>query len=110
VGRILARFPDYLAEEHRVPDALAELAELTEVPSTNIIKLPNISASLNQLRAAITELQSKGYKVPDFPDEPQTEDEGEIKVRYTKVLGSAVSPVLRAGNWAPARRCCQSSR
>jgi isocitrate dehydrogenase len=95
---ILASFPDYLAEEQLAPDALAELAELTQLPTTNIIKLPNISASLNQLKAAITELQSKGFAVPDYPGEPATEDEKEIKARYAKVLGSAVNPVLREGN------------
>jgi isocitrate dehydrogenase len=98
VKRILASFPDYLDEAQRAPDALAELTELTQLPTTNIIKLPNISASLNQLKAAITELQSKGFTVPDYPDEPETEDEKDIKARYAKVLGSAVNPVLREGN------------
>ena len=97
-ARILASFPEYLAEEQRVPDSLAELAGLTQLPTTNIIKLPNISASVNQLRTAISELQSKGLKVPDYREEPQTEDEWEIKARYAKVLGSAVNPVLREGN------------
>jgi isocitrate dehydrogenase len=98
VGRILASFPEYLADEQRVPDALAKLAELTQLPTANIIKLPNISATQSQLKAAIAELHSKGFKVPDFPDEPQSEQEQEIKGRYAKVLGSAVNPVLREGN------------
>ncbi|BDX06162.1 NADP-dependent isocitrate dehydrogenase [Planctobacterium marinum] len=97
-GRILANFPDYLTEEQRVPDALAELGDLTQEPDTNIIKLPNISASIPQLRAAIKELNEKGYAVPEFPEEPKDEKEADIKARYSKVLGSAVNPVLREGN------------
>lgn len=97
-GRILATFPDYLKEDQRVPDDLAELGELTQHPEANIIKLPNISASIPQLKAAITELQQKAFAIPDYPDEPQTEDEKAIKERYSKVLGSAVNPVLREGN------------
>ena len=97
-GRILANFPDYLSDQQKAPDVLAELGEMTQVPDTNIIKLPNISASVPQLKAAITELQSKGYNVPDYPDDPETESEREINQRYSKVLGSAVNPVLREGN------------
>lgn len=97
-GRILANFPDYLTEEQRVPDALAELGDLTQAPDTNIIKLPNISASIPQLRAAIKELNAKGYAVPEFPEDPKDDKEADIKARYSKVLGSAVNPVLREGN------------
>ncbi len=97
-GRIIANFPENLAENQRIPDGLAELGELTLKPEANIIKLPNISASVPQLKAAIKELQSQGYQVPDYPEEPKTEAEKEIKARYGKVLGSAVNPVLREGN------------
>ncbi|WP_131668363.1 NADP-dependent isocitrate dehydrogenase [Psychrobacter pygoscelis] len=97
-ARILAEFPDYLTEEQRVPDNLAELGRLTQDPNTNIIKLPNISASVQQLKAAIKELQSKGYAIPDFPDDPQSDEEKEIRKRYGKALGSSVNPVLREGN------------
>ncbi|NPA43645.1 MAG: NADP-dependent isocitrate dehydrogenase [Chlorobi bacterium] len=97
-GRILANFPDYLKPEQRVPDDLAELGELVWQEDTNIIKLPNISASVPQLQAAIKELQSKGYAVPDYPEEPSTPEEERLKERYAKVLGSAVNPVLRQGN------------
>ncbi|MBI4667072.1 MAG: NADP-dependent isocitrate dehydrogenase [Nitrospinae bacterium] len=97
-GRILANFPDYLAPEQRIPDYLAELGELAKRPEANIIKLPNISASIPQLKAAIKELQEKGFKVPDYPENPQNDAEKEIKARYAKVLGSAVNPVLREGN------------
>ncbi len=97
-SRILAEFPDYLTEEQRVPDNLAELGRLTKQPEANIIKLPNISASVPQLEAAIRELQSKGYKLPDYPQDPKTDDEREIRDRYAKCLGSAVNPVLREGN------------
>ncbi|WP_100657070.1 NADP-dependent isocitrate dehydrogenase [Alteromonas flava] len=97
-GRILASFPEYLEESQRITDALAELGELTQHPDTNIIKLPNISASIPQLRAAIKELQGKGYAVPNFPEDPKTDEEKKIKERYGKVLGSAVNPVLREGN------------
>jgi isocitrate dehydrogenase len=96
--RILAEFPDYLTEEQRVPDDLAELGELTQLPDTNIIKLPNISASVPQLVTAIRELQAKGYDLPDYPGEPKTDSEKAIKERYAKCLGSAVNPVLREGN------------
>jgi isocitrate dehydrogenase len=97
-ARILAEFGDYLTEEQRVPDNLAELGGLTQLPDTNIIKLPNISASVPQLLAAIKELQGKGYAVPDYPGDPKTDEEKEIKARYGKCLGSAVNPVLREGN------------
>ena len=97
-GRILANFPEYLTDEQKISDALAELGELTQDPATNIIKLPNISASIPQLRAAIKELNDKGFKVPEFPEDPQNDQEKEIKDRYSKVLGSAVNPVLREGN------------
>ncbi|HUG69722.1 MAG TPA: NADP-dependent isocitrate dehydrogenase [Pirellulaceae bacterium] len=97
-GRILSNFPEYLTASQRQSDALAELGELAKTPQANIIKLPNISASLPQLTEAIEELQAQGYKVPDFPEEPQNDAEQEIKVRYGKVLGSAVNPVLREGN------------
>ena len=97
-ARILAVFPDFLTEEQRVNDALAELGELAKKPEANIIKLPNISASIPQLRDAIEELQAKGYKLPDYPDEPKNDTEKDIKARYDKVKGSAVNPVLREGN------------
>lgn len=97
-GRILANFPEYLDEAQRVPDALSELGGLTQDANANIIKLPNISASIPQLKAAIKELQAKGYAIPDFPEEPADEKQAEIKSRYGKVLGSAVNPVLREGN------------
>ncbi|HXU93758.1 MAG TPA: NADP-dependent isocitrate dehydrogenase, partial [Gallionella sp.] len=97
-GRILANFPENLTAAQKVGDGLAELGELTLKPEANIIKLPNISASLPQLKAAIKELQSQGYNVPDYPEDPKTDAEKEIKARYGKVLGSAVNPVLREGN------------
>lgn len=97
-ARILSNFSDYLSEEQRVPDALAELGELTQVADTNIIKLPNISASIPQLKAAIAELQKNGFAIPDFPEDPQSDEEKDIVNRYSKVLGSAVNPVLREGN------------
>lgn len=97
-GRIIANFPDYLTEEQRIPDFLAQLGELSVTPEANIIKLPNISASIPQLQEAIAELQEKGYKVPSYPEDPKTDAEKEIKARYAKVLGSAVNPVLREGN------------
>ena len=97
-ARVLAEFPDYLTEEQRVPDNLAELGRLTLEPDTNIIKLPNISASVQQLQACIKELQGKGYNLPDFPDDPQSDEERELRVRYGKIIGSAVNPVLREGN------------
>lgn len=97
-ARILGEFPDYLTEEQRVPNSLSELGKKTLEPDANIIKLPNISASVAQLTAAIKELQAKGYNVPDYPDQPTNEQEKEIKARYSKCLGSAVNPVLREGN------------
>jgi isocitrate dehydrogenase len=97
-GRIIAAFPEYLEEGQRIGDALAELGELTESPSANIIKLPNVSASMPQLKAAIAELQSQGYALPDYPDDPKTDEEREVQARYDKVKGSAVNPVLRQGN------------
>ena len=97
-GRIIAQFPDRLTEEQRQPDALAELGELAQTPEANIIKLPNISASVPQLKAAIAELQSQGYDLPDYPDSPQTDEDRDVRARYDKVKGSAVNPVLREGN------------
>ena len=97
-ARILAEFPDFLTEAQRVPDNLAELGGLTQRPETNIIKLPNISASVPQLTAAIKELQEKGYAIPDYPADPKTDEEKSVKQRYSKCLGSAVNPVLREGN------------
>jgi isocitrate dehydrogenase len=97
-GRILARFPDRLTDAQRVPDALAELGELATTPEANIIKLPNISASIPQLKAAIRELQAAGYDIPDYPENPQTDDERAARAEYDAVKGSAVNPVLREGN------------
>jgi len=97
-SRILATFPDYLSEDQKVEDALSELGALTQDPEANIIKLPNISASIHQLREAIAELNEHGFKVPEYPDEPHNEEEEEIQARYARILGSAVNPVLREGN------------
>jgi len=97
-ARILGEFPEFLTEAQKVPDNLAELGRLTLLPDTNIIKLPNISASVHQLVGCIKELQGKGYKLPDFPEEPKTDEEKAIRARYSKCLGSAVNPVLREGN------------
>ncbi len=97
-GRILSQFPDYLKDDQKVSDDLAELGELAKKPEANIIKLPNISASIPQLKNAIAELQSKGFAIPDYPDEPSNDKEKEIQARYDKVKGSAVNPVLREGN------------
>ncbi len=97
-GRILATFPDHLDDDQRVADALAELGELATTPEANIIKLPNISASIPQLKAAIRELQGQGFAIPDYPEDPQTDAEREIAARYASVKGSAVNPVLREGN------------
>jgi len=97
-GRVLAVFPEYLTPAQKQPDALAELGELAKTPEANIIKLPNISASIPQLVATIKELQSQGYKLPDYPENPKDDKEKEIKARYDKVKGSAVNPVLREGN------------
>lgn len=97
-GRILAHFPENLSEEQKIDDELTTLGNLTQNPDTNIIKLPNISASIPQLNAAIKELQEKGYRIPSYPSEPKNKDEEAIKAKYAKVLGSAVNPVLREGN------------
>jgi len=97
-ARVLAAFSDYLTDEQKVPDNLAELGRLTQDPDTNIIKLPNISASQPQLIACVKELQSKGYKLPDFPEEPKTDEEKAIRARYSRCIGSSVNPVLREGN------------
>ncbi|TGN64494.1 NADP-dependent isocitrate dehydrogenase [Nocardioides eburneiflavus] len=97
-GRVIAQFPDRLTDEQRLGDALAELGELATRPEANIIKLPNISASIPQLKATIAELQSQGYDLPDYPENPQTDEERETRARYDKVKGSAVNPVLREGN------------
>ncbi|MGH1490608.1 MAG: NADP-dependent isocitrate dehydrogenase, partial [Acidimicrobiales bacterium] len=97
-GRILANFGDYLTEEQRVPDALNQLGELALTPEANIIKLPNISASIPQLKAAVVELQGAGYALPDYPDEPETPEQEDVRARYDRVKGSAVNPVLREGN------------
>jgi len=97
-GRIIANFPDNLADEQKLPDYLSELGELTQHSGANIIKLPNISASIPQLHAAIKELQEKGFNIPDYPDEPKNDEEKKLQERFSKVLGSAVNPVLREGN------------
>ncbi|MDX3666855.1 NADP-dependent isocitrate dehydrogenase [Streptomyces europaeiscabiei] len=97
-GRIIAVFPEYLEEGQRIPDALSELGDLAKTPAANIIKLPNISASIPQLKAAVAELQGQGYALPDYPDDPKTDEEREIRARYDKIKGSAVNPVLREGN------------
>ena len=97
-GRILSQFSDYLTEEQRVDDALAELGKLAQTPEANIIKLPNISASVPQMKAAIAELQSQGYALPNYPDSPSTDEEKDVRARYDAVKGSAVNPVLREGN------------
>ncbi|MAJ60999.1 MAG: isocitrate dehydrogenase, partial [bacterium TMED88] len=97
-GRILARFPEHLTEDQRIGDALEELGELAKTPHANIIKLPNISASIPQMKAAISELQSRGYELPNYPDDPSSPEEKEIKDRYDRIKGSAVNPVLREGN------------
>ncbi|MDF1547544.1 MAG: NADP-dependent isocitrate dehydrogenase, partial [Bacteroidales bacterium] len=97
-GRIIANFPENLREDQKQPDELAFLGELVQKPEANIIKLPNISASIPQLKAAIKELQDHGYHIPDYPEEPKNDEEKAIQKRYAKVLGSAVNPVLREGN------------
>src|SRR3982750_4043127 len=94
-GRIIAQFPDRLKPEQQIGDALAELGALTLRPEANIIKLPNISASVTQLKEAIGELQQQGYALPDYPDAPKTDEEKDVRARYGRVLGSAVNPVLR---------------
>ena len=97
-GRIISVFGDYLAEDQRIEDALAELGALAKSPDANIIKLPNISASIPQLKAAIAELQGQGFALPDYPDDPSTDEEKDVRARYDKIKGSAVNPVLREGN------------
>lgn len=97
-GRIIATFPEFLTPEQRIPDDLAELGQIATTPEANIVKLPNISASVPQLKAAIKELQAKGYALPDYPEEPKTEEEKTVKAKYDKIKGSAVNPVLREGN------------
>jgi len=97
-GRVIATFNDVLKEEQRIADELAFMGELVNKPEANIIKLPNISASVPQLKATIAELQSKGYDLPDYPEDPQTEEEKAIAAKYATCLGSAVNPVLREGN------------
>ncbi|MET9934351.1 NADP-dependent isocitrate dehydrogenase, partial [Streptomyces sp. NPDC006324] len=97
-GRIIAVFPEYLEEGQRIADALSELGELAKTPRANIIKLPNVSASIPQLKAAVAELQAQGYALPAYPDDPKTDEEREIRARYDKIKGSAVNPVLREGN------------
>jgi Monomeric isocitrate dehydrogenase len=97
-GRILANFPEYLSDDQKVPDELAALGDLATKPEANIIKLPNISASVPQLEAAIAELQRQGFAVPNYPAEPKTDEEKVINKKYARVLGSAVNPVLREGN------------
>src|SRR5687767_7644202 len=97
-GRILASFPEDLPADRRRPDDLTELGEVAKTPDANIIKLPNISASIPQLQAAIRELQQHGYPVPDYPEDPRDDRQRDARVKYAKVLGSAVNPVLREGN------------
>ncbi len=97
-GRIIALFPDFITEEQRIPSAFRELRELVKTPGANVIKLPNISASIPQLKAAIKELQDKGYGLPDYPDHPETDEEKDVRSRYDKIKGSAVNPILREGN------------
>lgn len=97
-GRIIATFPDYVTEEQRIADALSELGDLAKTPEANIIKLPNISASIPQLKAAITELQAAGYALPDYPENPSSDEDTDVRARYDKLKGSAVNPVLREGN------------
>ncbi|MEV5277960.1 NADP-dependent isocitrate dehydrogenase [Streptomyces sp. NPDC051994] len=97
-GRIIASFPEFLQESQRIDDALAELGELAKTPGANIIKLPNVSASIPQLKAAVAELQGQGYALPDYPDDPKSEQDKDVRARYDKIKGSAVNPVLREGN------------
>src|SRR3954452_12358571 len=97
-GRILANFPEKLTPAQRIKDELTELGELATRPEANIIKLPNISASIPQLKAAVAELQQQGYDLPDYPDDPRSEEDRDVRARYDKVKGSAVNPVLREGN------------
>jgi isocitrate dehydrogenase len=97
-GRVIANFPDDLSAQQRQSDDLSELGELAKTPEANIIKLPNISASLPQLQAAIKELNAQGYRIPDYPEDPKDDAQKKLKTRFAKVLGSAVNPVLREGN------------
>src|SRR3954447_12707251 len=97
-GRIIAAFPEFLEAGQRIDDALAELGRLAGTPGANIIKLPNVSASIPQLKAAVAELQQQGYALPDYPDDPKSDQERDVRARYDKVKGSAVNPVLREGN------------
>ena len=97
-GRLIATFPERLTETQRMPDALSSLGDLAKTPEANIVKLPNISASIPQLQAAIKELQAQGYDIPDYPEEPTNDEERALRTRFAKVLGSAVNPVLREGN------------
>src|ERR1700729_3500801 len=97
-GRIIANFPECLRDDQKIPDELTRLGELAQTPEANIIKLPNISASIPQLREAIAELRGKGYNIPDYPEDPTTEEERAVQARFAVVLGSAVNPVLREGN------------
>lgn len=97
-SRIIANFPEYLTADQKMPDALTELGQLAKTAEANIIKLPNISASIPQLKTAIKELQDHGFKIPDYPEKLTTEETKQIKTRYAKILGSAVNPVLREGN------------
>ena len=97
-GRVIANFPDNLTDDQKIPDHLAQLGALAKTPEANIVKLPNISASIPQLQATIAELQSKGYDIPDFPEEPKTDEERALRERFAVCLGSAVNPVLREGN------------
>ena len=97
-GRIIALFPDFVTKEQQIPSAFRELRELVKTPGANVIKLPNISASVPQLKAAIKELQDKGYGLPDYPDHPETDEDKEVRSRYDKIKGSAVNPILREGN------------
>src|SRR5580698_9101194 len=97
-GRIIATLPERLRQDQKIPDELTRLGELTKTPEANIVKLPNVSASIPQLRDAIAELQGKGYNIPDYPDSPSTDEERRLQARYAVVLGSAVNPVLREGN------------
>ncbi|MCM2287744.1 MAG: NADP-dependent isocitrate dehydrogenase, partial [Sulfuritalea sp.] len=97
-ARVLAELSDYLTDDQKLPNNLAELGRLTQDPDTNIIKLPNVSASVPQLIAAVKELQARGYKIPDYPEDPKTDEEKAIRARYAKCIGSSVNPVLREGN------------
>ena len=97
-GRILANFPEKLRDDQKIPDELAAWAQLAQTPEANIVKLPNISASIPQLQEAITELQGQGYDIPDYPEEPRVRDDVALQARFAVVLGSAVNPVLREGN------------